>query len=462
VRSRRAARGDRHRRGRGVAVTAETETAVEPAAARETPRADHLFVILEAARPMAGGARLRLDELDEIVLGRGDDREIVIAGRTAEVRIPDKRMSTTHARLRRGLAGWELDDAGSKNGSRIDGEPATRAPLDDGARIELGQTALGFRTGLAHAGGPAAILEGPVVLGISTLLPALALRLDELVRLAPSRVSIVIGGETGTGKEVVARGVHAASGRTGAMIAVNCAALPAGLVEAELFGHRKGAFSGAVDERPGLVRAADRGTLLLDEVGDLPAAAQAALLRVLQEREVVAVGETRPVAVDVRVLAASHRDLAGLVAAGTFRADLYARLAGHVVTLPPLRERREDVGALIAGALARHGGAAASFTAEAAARLVASAWALNVRALDKAIEAALALAAGAPIGVEHLREVDAPPPPDEDDDALRARLIARLTEHRGNVTQVARAMGKARMQIQRWMRRFALDPAKFR
>ncbi len=434
----------------------KTETAIEPTAAAAVPRADHLFVIVEAARPIAGGARLRLDDVDEVVLGRGDERAIAIAGRTADVRIPDRRMSSTHARLRRGLAGWELEDAGSKNGCRVDGEVVTRAPLHDGARIELGQTVLGFRAALAHAGGDAAVDRALVVAGIATLVPALAARLDELVRLAPSRVSIVIGGETGTGKELVARAIHGASGRDGALVAVNCAALPAGLVESELFGHKKGAFSGALDDRPGLVRAADRGTLLLDEIGDLPPPAQAALLRVLQEREVVPVGDTRPVSVDVRVIAASHRDLPSLL-----RADLYARLAGHVVALPPLRERREDIGVLIAGALRRHGGEAATLTADAASRLVAAPWPLNVRALDKAIEAALALAGDAPIGVDHLRDVDAAPKPD-DDDTLRARLTTLLAEHHGNVTQVAKAMGKARMQIQRWLKRFDLDPERFR
>ena len=441
-----------------------TETHLE-GAPREAPTAPYLVLVLEGARPLAGGLRLRLDAIDEVVIGRGHERTATITDRVLELRVPDRRMSATHARLKPGLAGWELQDAGSKNGSRIGGETKARAALTDGVVLELGQTLFVFRAAWPVAGD--AILDHPLeIAGVTTLIPALAARLDELTRLAPTRVSLVIGGETGTGKEVVARAVHAASGRTGPLVAVNCAALPPGLVESELFGHRKGAFSGAVDDRPGLVRSADDGTLLLDEVGDLPPPAQAALLRVLQEREVVAVGDTRPQPVDVRVIAASHRDLPALVEAGRFRADLWARLAGHLVRLPPLRERREDLGVLVAALLRRHAGDRAdtvTLTAEAAHLLVTALWPLNVRALDKALETALALAGDRAIDVAHLREVhEAPAAPTPDDGDLRALLVALLTEHHGNVTQVAKAMGKARMQVQRWLRRFELDAARYR
>src|SRR5262249_23768582 len=152
-------------------------------------------------------------------------------------------------------------------------------------------------------------------------------RFTKLLSVAPTAIPVILVGETGTGKEVIARALHEASGRTGPFVATNCGAIPRELVASTLFGHRKGAFSGATDDRPGLIRSADRGTLLLDEIGDLDPAAQTALLRVLQDQEVVPVGDSRPIRVDFRVIAAGHRKLEDLVAAGSFRADLFARLA---------------------------------------------------------------------------------------------------------------------------------------
>src|SRR5262249_29775805 len=182
---------------------------------------------------------------------------------------------------------------------------------------------------------------------------ALAERYATLERVAPTEVSVLLQGETGTGKELVARALHQMSGRSGAFVAVNCGALPPNLIEAELFGHRRGAFTGATGERLGLVRAADAGTLFLDEVGELPASSQAAFLRVLQEREVVPVGVDHPVKVDVRLCSATLRDLDALVASGQFRRDLYARLFGLTIVLPPLRQRRVDLGLLTRRLLAR-------------------------------------------------------------------------------------------------------------
>src|SRR5437588_230906 len=168
---------------------------------------------------------------------------------------------------------------------------------------------------------------------------------------ARARIPVLLLGETGTGKELIARAVHDLSGRTGPFLAVNCGALPETLVESELFGYRKGAFSGAYEDRPGLVRSSDKGTLLLDEIGSLPLPAQAALLRVLQEEEVVPVGATRPLRVNLRVVAATHEDLGVLASQELFRADLLARLSGFTLDLPPVRERREDVGLFLTSLL---------------------------------------------------------------------------------------------------------------
>jgi transcriptional regulator with PAS, ATPase and Fis domain len=279
---------------------------------------------------------------------------------------------------------------------------------------------------------------------------------------------LVLLGETGTGKEVAARRIHALSQRPGPFVAVNCGALAPNLVEAELFGHRRGAFTGATENRPGFARTAHRGTLFLDEIGDLPPAAQVTLLRLLQEGEVVPIGDSLPVPVDVRVLAATHRDLGG----GRLREDLLARLSGLTVALPPLRERREDLGLLIAALLRRAGAGASIFTPEAARALLRHRWPQNVRELQMALQASVLLAAGGPVELGHLpptvrsAAVDRPVPEElplsEGEQGLRAELVAQLGAHAGNVAAVARAMGKGRMQIHRWLLRFGLDLRDYR
>jgi DNA-binding NtrC family response regulator len=297
-----------------------------------------------------------------------------------------------------------------------------------------------------------------------TLDPELARAFDELARVAPSNVPVLVGGPTGAGKERVARAVHAASARRGALVPVNCGALPAGLVESELFGHRKGAFSGAIADAAGLVLASSGGTLLLDEIGDLPAPAQAALLRVLEEREVRAVGATAAVPVDLRVVAASHRDLDAMIADGRFREDLYARLAGFELSLPPLADRRVDLG-LVLGALVPAGTVLAAATVRA---LFAYAWPRNMRELARVIERAVALAAGAEVTPAHLPdEIARAPWPSrpvaaDDGDDRRAELIRLLEKHRGNVSRVAVEMGRVRQQVQRWIKRYGLDPDRYR
>jgi transcriptional regulator with PAS, ATPase and Fis domain len=284
-------------------------------------------------------------------------------------------------------------------------------------------------------------------------------------------VPIVLRGATGTGKEVIARAIHAASGRGGPLVAVNCGALPDELVESELFGYRKGAFSGALEDRPGLMRSADGGTLLLDEIADLPLATQAVLLRVLQQHEVLPLGASRPVPVDLRVIAASHRDLEAEVSAGRFREDLLARLAGLTAVVPSVAERREDLGILIAALLGRlPDPASIRFSVDAGRALVRYGWPRNVRELEQAVGAAVALASSGMIDLAHLPAtvgdhtstpaVDAPLSPA--DAARREQLLGLLTTHKGNIAAVARAMGVARMQIHRWLERYDLDVTAYR
>jgi len=215
------------------------------------------------------------------------------------------------------------------------------------------------------------------------------------------------------------------------------------------------------------VRSADEGTLFLDEIADLPLAAQAALLRVIQQREVTPVGATRPIDVDVRVVAATHRDLEREVEAGRFREDLYARLAGFVMSAPPLRERREDLGLLIAGLIerVRDSHEDVRFSRDAARALLRYSWPRNVRELEQVLGSACALAAEGVVELEHLpAALDESAGEDLSPSNLQRRDELRdlLAKHRGNVAAVGRALGVARTQVHRWMKRFGLDADAFR
>jgi transcriptional regulator with PAS, ATPase and Fis domain len=419
--------------------------------------------------------RYRLDGLTSINLGRGTERRAERAATELTIRVPDKWMSSRHARIEPSFGRWVLTDTESKNGSIVDGHTTKRAVLTDGSLIELGHTLFIFFERMpieAEAPGMLELtpVEGPT--GLVTLMPGWNTELVRLRQIATSEIPMLIEGESGTGKEVIARAIHGLSGRKGAFVPVNCGALPENLVESELFGYKKGAFSGAQSDHQGLVKSADGGTLFLDEIGDLPASSQAALLRVLQEREVMPVGGTRAVDVDLRVVAATHRDLDDMVAEGTFRHDLFARLAGFRVTVPTLNERRTDLGLLIGALHSRlfpedHPG----FDIDAARLLLRYPWPLNVRELEQALATAQVLAGAEAIRAEHLpdsvrtgRPPGAPRPVvlNENDQKVRDQVVAALREHQGNVSAVARALDKDRKQIQRWIKRFGLDPGSYR
>jgi transcriptional regulator with AAA-type ATPase domain len=435
-----------------------------------------LIVALHCDRPTASPSRHLLDDVDEVRFGRGE-ASCRRDGAILTVRLADPRMSSDHGRLIRERDGWVLDDPASKNGSVVNGRLTRRAVLADGDLIELGRTMCLFRVAPPVDGAAdldAASLDAPRA-ELATFVARLAHAFARLARIAPTPVPVLILGETGTGKEVIARALHAMSGRAGPFVAVNSGALPETLLEGELFGARKGAFSGAIADRPGLVRAADRGTLFLDEIAELRPHSQVAFLRVLQEHEVVALGDTRPTRVDVRFVAATHRDVADLIERGEFRRDLHARLNGHVLALPPLRHRREDLGLLIRALLATiDGGDRVRLSATAARLLFRYDWPGNVRELEKALSSAAALAGDEPIAPADLPAAlrgapgaDGPAPaaatsPASDEAALRAQLVTLLQQHGGNVAAVARAMGKEPMQIRRWVRRFALELDAYR
>jgi two-component system response regulator AtoC len=309
-----------------------------------------------------------------------------------------------------------------------------------------------------------------------------------LEKAAAVDATVLMGGETGTGKELAARAIHYASARgPRRFVPVNCGALPGELVESELFGHARGAFTGAAAAKAGLFEEAQGGTLFLDEIAELPLPAQVKLNRVLQEKELRRVGENRTIPVDVRVIAATHRDLRQEIDAGRFREDLYYRLHVFTVALPPLRDRAEDVPLLAAHFLAKHANALrrplTGFTPEAMRRLAAHPWPGNVRELENVVERAVAVAGGdlvsegdLPPELAEPAPGAAPPPapgalaamPYKDavagarDRVSRDYLVALMTEFAGNVTRAAERAGVERESLHRLLRKYGLRSEDFK
>ncbi|MBS1120005.1 MAG: two component, sigma54 specific, transcriptional regulator, Fis family [Deltaproteobacteria bacterium] len=323
-----------------------------------------------------------------------------------------------------------------------------------------------------------------MLVGTSRAMRKLRAALD---RLASQDISILIRGESGTGKELVARALHERGARrTHRFVALNCGAIPESLIDSELFGHAKGAFTGATTDRAGVFVEAEGGTLFLDEIGDMPMGVQARLLRVLQEGEVRPVGGSGVRKVDVRVIAATHVDLAAAVEAGRFRQDLYYRLNVVVLAVPPLRDRSDDLPLLAAHFLRKHGGATPpSLSPEALEGMAAYGWPGNVRELENSLMQAIALYHEDVIGPESLpaplkliRARSASPMESvaEDDDLLplteakrrasasyEARYLKRVMEKaKGSVSEAARLAGLDRTNFRRLLQRHAIDPTSFK
>ncbi len=334
----------------------------------------------------------------ELVLGRGDE---------AHVRIDHATVSRKHATL---FVGAELAivDHGSFNGTTIGGRkiaPNTPVPLGIATIAELGDAMIVVQVEGAQA------VTGSQGVAAAPPRPELSPAMQQLHRLidnvAHSNITVIVRGETGAGKEVIAEEIHRRSPRADRpLVKLNCAALPEQLLEGELFGYERGAFTGAANAKPGLIEAADGGTLFLDEVGELTLATQAKLLRVVESREVLRLGSLRPRTVDVRLLAATHRDLEEMVVRGAFRQDLYYRLNGVSVAIPPLRERIEEIPRLANEFVTRFCRESRRPTlpiSEAAiAALRAYPWPGNVRELRNVIERAVAFCKTVAISPEHL------------------------------------------------------------
>jgi transcriptional regulator with PAS, ATPase and Fis domain len=387
------------------------------------------------------------------------DRQLIGREESCDVVLRGTETSRRHAELWVDGPVVAIRDLQSRNGVFVNGARRADAPLVCGDVLRVGEW-----VGVAVAGAPSFAAIAPGWYGGATLAAAVA---D--ARLMATDLAIVVQGETGTGKEGAARAIHDWSDRRGPFVAVNCAALPPHLAEAELFGHRKGAFTGADKASPGLFRAAHQGTIFLDEILELQPPVQAKLLRVLEQREVLPIGETAPVPVDLRVVAATQEPLAAAVADRRFRADLQARLDGLTVVLPPLRARREDIVPLFLQLARQHGGGRLpAIEARLAEALCLYDWPLNVRELllvarrllgvhghqpllkrSHLPERILAQASGESTGAEAAPGPSPRPWRKTDDQAEFEALVAALRQQGGSVARAAAAIGVNRARAYR-------------
>ncbi|MBI5068228.1 MAG: sigma 54-interacting transcriptional regulator [Deltaproteobacteria bacterium] len=405
---------------------------------------------------------------------RAVPRDGLLLGRGAPVfdePFDDPLMAPAHAELRFQGSRAFVHDLASGGETRLNGTPlAEPSELREGDVIRLGDTPLMFTTQARSPGSRRdAIGDEPELTGFTPSIEAVRRSVEAV---APHPRTVVVLGETGTGKEIVARQLHRRAGRTGPFLAVNCGGFSEGLLASELFGHVRGAFTGAVAEQQGLFRAARGGTLLLDEAGEIPLALQPTLLRALETWQVRPVGSTRDVPLDVRVIAASNRELVGLVQQGRFRADLYARLAQWVIRLPPLRDRREDIPALVMALLERLEERGRSLAPDFAEALLLHPWPLNVRGLSNVLSiATIATPAGQPLqlgdevlsAMEDNRIEQLAPVPDVAPVVLdRAALEELLRRFGGRVAEMARHVGVSRPKLYRMLWAAELDPAPFR
>ncbi len=384
-----------------------------------------------------------------------------------DVPFDDPGMSIQHAEIRIESGIAVVRDLGSAAGTGLNGHLLSGVhALVQGDVLRLCDTLLVY----ARSGGvdEAAVRANadPELTGAS---PSVAAIRRSIEAVAPHRHTVVVTGETGTGKEIVARQIHRSSGRSGPFVAVNCGAFTEGLLASELFGHVRGAFTGAVQDQQGLFRSARGGTLLLDDVAEIPLALQSTLLRVLETWQVRPVGSTRDIDIDVRVVATTNRELLAMVREGLFRSDLYARLAQWTIRMPPLRERREDIPALTNALLARCDAAGRPLTPDLQEALLVHDWPMNIRWLLNVLSVAAIVTPTGPLALgdevraalwkEPQESVAAPRPVESFDKAGLADLLGRF---QGRVAEMARHMGVTRPKLYRLLWAEGLEPAQFR
>jgi len=410
-------------------------------------------VVKTEAKPVRGPAPL--------VIGRGSPTGA--AGR--RLLLEDSRVSRDHAHVRLERSRAVVEDLGSKNGTEVNGRrlaAGEACALVDGDVLRLGDSFLVVR----HEAGTVDDAPSPSIVGVSQA--ACKLR-SAIARCAMSDRMVLVLGATGTGKGVAATAIHALSHRPGKLVAVNCAAIPTTLAESMFFGVQKGAYTGAV-EHPGYLGEAHQGTLFLDEIGELPPALQPKLLHALETQQATPLGSVRPVACNLRIVSATNRDLAAALRAGTFREDLYHRLASTVIQLPLLRERIEDV-----PLLAVHlGGEGFRPSPALVAAMLRYSWPGNVREVGNIVgrvetngEAEVIATLSAQTGASKGAAPGAAPTSPRawqagDPVPTREDLISLLTRHRGNLSEIEREAGYSRRQFRRWTEQHGIDLDSYR
>jgi transcriptional regulator with PAS, ATPase and Fis domain len=383
----------------------------------------------------------------DFIIGRGAD---------CDMTLEHHRVSRRHTRIRVGTDTCTAEDLGSRNGTVVSGqpiEPNQPRPIRAGDALGIGPFTLIVTREPAPQAHASLVIEDPRGEPPSAVLES----------VSRSAATVLIRGESGSGKQVLADTLHRLSGRPGKLMSINCAAIGHELLESELFGHERGAFTGAVAAKPGLLEVVGSGTVLLDEIGDMPPALQAKLLRAVESREVMRVGATQPTAIEARFISATHRDLLAAVEAATFRLDLYYRLAGVTLTIPPLRERGGRIlgiaRELLEVAAARDRRSVPSLSTGAAAKLQAHAWPGNVRELRNVLDRALILAAST-IEPSHV-VFDSPPKSaparsapavtapavTADEDAEHRAIVEALATCNGNQTRAAKLLGISRSTL---------------
>ena len=416
---------------------------------------------LHPRRPAADGLALDPGHGGPIALDPA--RPLLVgSGASADLRLGDPTVSARHARIAGDERGLFVEDLGSTNGTFVDGVRVQRAWLAPGVRLGLG----GWRATVVAARRPPAPDHTPAPPGMIGRAPVFCDMLRKLARFAALPQAVLLRGETGTGKELAARALHSQGPRAaGPFVAVNCGAIPDGLFESELFGHVRGAFTGAARTHAGAFARAHRGTLFLDEIAELPLPLQAKLLRVLETRRVVPLGGEQEQPVDVRVVSATHQPLERLVAAGRFRSDLYHRLGVLVVDIPALADRPDDIPELLvhfAAELVAEFGRPVQLTPAALAAARTRRWPGNVRELRNALMRAAAVHDG-PIGPAELLDADATPSPTGiaaevleiprgTYDEMHRALLQQVLQEAGSIRRAAAQLAVPRSTLGAWLK----------